>query len=73
MIFVRLHDKMCFPNNVAFFCLQGSAGAWGDYYCNIPLETMNLFFDKARELNPDFIIYSGNDCLSIHIFYGPSI
>ena len=40
--------------------LQGEASAWGDYNCNTPQATVNLFLDEvANVLRPDFVIYSG--------------
>ena len=33
---------------------------YGDYDCNIPQRTMELFFHKAAELNPAFVVFSGN-------------
>ncbi|ELU13803.1 hypothetical protein CAPTEDRAFT_222101 [Capitella teleta] len=40
---------------------SGSAGAHGDFKCNIPQSTLNMFLDTLREeISPDFAIYTGD-------------
>jgi sphingomyelin phosphodiesterase len=39
---------------------NGSAGPYGEYLCNVPPSTTRLFINKAKELNPDIILYSGD-------------
>ena len=38
---------------------QGEARMWGEYDCNTPATTVDLFLRKVNEIEPDFIIYSG--------------
>lgn len=49
----------------------GSARYWGDYHCNIPTRTMELFFDFIRQqFVPDLIIYTG-DTVQHTVWYQP--
>ena len=38
---------------------QGDASAFGDYQCNVPQRTLELFFHKTVEFDPSFVIFSG--------------
>lgn len=38
----------------------GSAGGWGDYQCNIPPKTVELFMKFSAQLSPDLIVYTGD-------------
>jgi len=47
----------CNPENTD----NTNAGYWGDYNCNVPQRTVQLFLDKIEsDLNPDYIIFSGD-------------
>lgn len=38
-----------------------NAGYWGDYNCNVPQRTVQLFLDKIeQDLLPDYVIFSGD-------------
>ena len=39
----------------------GSAHPYGDYNCNIPPKTVEKFLDHVATLNPDIIVYTGNE------------
>lgn len=43
------------------FPIQGQAGRYGDYSCDLPLATLDLVVETIAALDPqpDFIIYTG--------------
>ena len=47
------------PTWLIFPHLQGSAGMYGNWGCNIPQRTVVAFMEKVAELGPDFVIYTG--------------
>lgn len=38
----------------------GDSRHYGSYQCNIPQRTMELFFEQVNQLNPDFIVFTGD-------------
>ena len=38
---------------------SGSAAEYGDYNCNIPEQTLEIFLQQVQTLQPDFVIFSG--------------
>ena len=50
---------------VVMLLLQGSAGAYGDYNCNIPLKTLELFLQEAASFQPQFVLYTGTSTLML--------
>jgi len=38
----------------------GAAGFFGDYNCNIPRRTVEVFVEKVRSLDPDIVLFSGD-------------
>ncbi|ELT88291.1 hypothetical protein CAPTEDRAFT_206548 [Capitella teleta] len=39
---------------------EGKAGKFGDYKCNIPSDTVELFLDFMTALEPDIVVYTGD-------------
>ncbi|KAK2154070.1 hypothetical protein LSH36_278g06048 [Paralvinella palmiformis] len=39
---------------------NGSARYWGEYTCNLPLHTLQLFLERVRGIHPDFVIFAGD-------------
>jgi len=40
---------------------NGSAGEFGTYQCNTPQRTLELFLQKVKDLNPDFVVHTGDN------------
>lgn len=42
-------------------CVQGPAGHYGDFNCDLPLATLDVVVEAIANLDPqpDFIIYTG--------------
>jgi len=40
---------------------NGSAGSYGTYQCNTPQRTLDLFLQKVKDLDPAFVVYTGDN------------
>lgn len=38
----------------------GRAGELGDFHCNLPRSTIELFLERVKDFNPDIILFSGD-------------
>lgn len=42
--------------------MQQPAGYWGSIVkCDLPIQTFDIFFDELKQLNLDFIIWTGDN------------
>jgi len=47
---------------------KGKASQWGEYTCNAPMRTVEMFLQKAAKINPDVLLYTG-DSPPHHLWY----